>query len=112
MYAYSGYTGTGSTLTRFAVAGLAVFRGDGTLSGVSTTANEGQPVARLVRYTGTYSVNSDCTATEIDTDQNGNISHFDDFTEPGGNKVSYVETDQNVVSSGTETRGQESDSHD
>ena len=104
VYSYSGYSGTGSTLTRFAVAGLAVFNGDGILHGVSTTATEGQPVARLVTYTGTYAIKPDCTATETDTDQNGVVSHFDDFTNPSGDTVSYIETDPNVVSSGFETR--------
>jgi len=104
VYSYSGYTGTGNTLTRFAVAGSAVFNGDGTLHGVSTTATEGQPVARLVTYTGTYVVQPDCTATETDTDQNGTVSHYDDFTDPSGDKVSFVQTDPNVVSSGYETR--------
>jgi hypothetical protein len=106
VYAYTGYTGTGSTLTRFAVAGLAVFNGNGTSHGVWTTATEGQPVARLGTFHGRYSVNSDCSATETDTDQNGNVFHYDDFTSPSGEEISFVETDQNVVSSGTEARTQ------
>jgi hypothetical protein len=110
VYAYTGYSGTGSTLTRFAVAGLAVFNGDGTSHGVWTTAAEGQPVARLMKFHGTYSVNSDCSATETDTDQNGNVFHYDDFTRPGGEEISFVQTDPNVVSSGTEARTQK-DSH-
>lgn len=104
VYAYSGYTVAGSTLTSFAVAGLAVFNGDGTSHGVWTTTTEGQPATRLSTFQGAYSVNSDCSATETDTDQNGNVFHYDDFTGPGGEEISFIETDPNVVSSGTETR--------
>ena len=104
VYAYTGYTTTSESVTRFAVAGLAVFNGDGTLQGVSTTATEGQAPAVAVSYKGTYTSKPDCTATETDTDQNGNVTHFDDFTGPAGNTISYVEVDPDVVSSGVETR--------
>ena len=106
VYSYTGYIGTGGTLTRFAVAGLAVFNGDGTSHGVWTTTIEGYPIARLGTFRGRYRVNSDCSATETDTDQNGNVFHYDDFTSPGGEEISFVETDRSVVSSGTETRTQ------
>jgi hypothetical protein len=104
VYSYSGYSVTGKTRTRFAVAGFAVFHGDGTSNVVSTTATEGQPVASLVTYTGAYTVQPDCTATETDADQTGAVTHYDDFTDPSGKTVSYVETDPNVVTSGYETR--------
>ncbi len=104
VYAYSGYIVSGSTLTRFAVAGLAVFNGDGTSHGVWTTTTEGQPTTSLATFQGKYSVNSDCSATETDTDQDGNMYHYDDFTGPGGDEISFVETDANVVSSGVEAR--------
>jgi hypothetical protein len=110
VYAYTGYIGTGGPRTRFAVAGLAVFNGDGTSHGVWTTTTEGQPLARLVTFRGKYRVNSDCSATETDIDQNGDVFHYDDFTGPGGEEISFVPTDPNVVSSGTETRTR-TDSH-
>src|SRR5579862_2591177 len=102
VYSYTGYTETGSTLTRFAVAGLAVFNGDGTSHGVWTTTTEGQPVARLGTFQGKYSVNPDCSATEVDTDQNGNLFHYDDFTGPGGKEISFIQTDVIVVRASTE----------
>lgn len=107
VYGYTGYTVIGSTLTRFAVAGLVVFNGKGTSRGVWTTATEGAPVERQSTFQGTYHVNADCTATEVDTDQNGNVFHYDDFTQPGGQEISFVQTDPNVISSGTETRTQQ-----
>ena len=108
VYGYTGYTVTGSTITRFAVAGLVVFDGKGTSHGVWTTATEGQPAERQSTFQGKYKVNADCTATEVDTDQNGNVFHYDDFTEPNGQVISFIQTDPDVVSSGTETRTQQS----
>ena len=35
VYSYTGFTGSGSSKTDFAVAGYATFNGDGTLQGVS-----------------------------------------------------------------------------
>ena len=113
VYSYTGYTVAGSTITRFAVAGLVVFNGKGISRGVWTTATEGEQVKRQSKFQGTYSVNADCSATETDTDQDGNVFHYDDFTEPGGREISFVETDPDVVSSGTETRTQKpQDLHD
>src|SRR5579875_3139734 len=94
IYAYSG----------FAVAGLVVFNGKGTSHGIWTTITEGQAAAHKGTFHGTYKVNADCSATETDTDQNGNIFHYDDFTSPDGREISFVQTDPDVVSSGTETR--------
>ena len=111
VYSYTGYTVSGGTVTRFAVAGLVVFNGKGNDHGVWTTATEGEPVKRLSTFQGVYNINADCSATEIDTDQDENIFHYDDFTEPGGREISFVETDPNVVSSGTETRTQQSIGH-
>jgi hypothetical protein len=104
VFAYAGFTGAGSSATRFASAGIAVFNGDGTAHGVATTTTEGQAPASLVSYTATYSVQPDCTAKETDTDKNGVVTHFDDFTGPLGNTISFISTDPNVVSSGSETR--------
>ena len=74
------------------------------LSGVSTTAIEGQQAERLVKYTGIYKVNRDCTISETDTDETGAVFHYDEFTTPKGDSISFVETDPNVVVSGTEHR--------
>ena len=103
-YSFAGVTGTGDTSTRFAAAGHVVFEGTGNEHGVSTTTTEGQPIASFVTFTGKYHVNPDCTATETDTDQNGVVTHWNDFTGPGGASVSFIETDPNVVAAGSETR--------
>ena len=103
-YAYAGYAVKGHTVTRVAIAGLDHFNGDGTLSGISTAAIEGQKPERLVKYTGIYKVNRDCTMSETETDETGAVFHYDDFTTPDGATISFVETDPNEVFSGTERR--------
>ena len=103
-YAYDGYSVNGDTVTRVAIAGLDHFNGDGTLSGISTAAVQGQPPEHLVKYTGTYKVKPDCTMTEIDTDETGAVFHYDQFTTPDGETISFVQTDPNEIFSGTERR--------
>ncbi len=105
VYSYTGFTGSGSSAIRFAVAGSVTFNGDGTEDGISTTSTEGQKPGQPVSFMGTYTVKPDCTATETDTDQNGGVTHFDDFTDLRANTVSFIQVDPNVVSAGTETRG-------
>ena len=84
LYGYTGYTVTGSTLTRFAVAGWS--------SSMGTEMNT---------VSGQRHVNADCSATEIDTDQNGNIFIMMFSRNLGHQEVSFDQTDPNVVSSGT-----------
>jgi uncharacterized Zn-binding protein involved in type VI secretion len=102
VYSATGYIGTASI--PIAISGSEVFHGNGTItSGVMTTAIEGQPISRTT-YKGTYTVKPDCTATETDTDNNGNVFHYDEFTGPTGDKFTFIETDPHVVISGYETR--------
>ena len=106
VYSYTGYTvDTSGDLIPFAVAGRATFSANGTLSGESTTTTKGQPVQSKVTYTGTYSVNSDGSVSETDTDAHGVVSHFDDFPSCDGNIIAFIQTDPGVISSGIETRG-------
>ena len=86
--------------TPFADAGLENYRGDGTASGVATTA---QPVSQLT-FTGVYTVNSNCTITETDTYENGAIYHYNEYTGPTGNILTFVETDEGSVDAGFLTR--------
>jgi hypothetical protein len=106
-FVQTGYTGSGTSLKRFALAGTGTYNGDGTLSGVSTAATEGNETpARLVTFTGTYSVKSDCSATETDTDQTGAVFHYDEFIVADGQLFTFIQTDPGVVSTGTQQRQQ------
>jgi hypothetical protein len=101
-YVFSGAGFIGTASIPFAVSGLEVFNGNGTSSGFATTVIEGQPISRTT-FTGTYTVNPNCTVTETDTDNLGNVMHFDEFTGSAGKTMTIIETDPNVVFTGVET---------
>jgi len=103
-FSYEGYMGTGQTITRFAVAGLEVYNGKGTIVGISSRTIEGQAPAQFITFTGTYKVNSDCVESEINIDQSGAVTHFSNFFGPEANTLKFIQTDSNVVASGFQTR--------
>ena len=105
IYAQDGFTIAGETAsqrTPFAQAGREVFNGDGTMSGVGT-ANFNGAVAR-VAYSGTYTVEPDCTGAVTFTDGDGVVSHYDIAVEDGGAEFGFVQTDANVVTAAYERR--------
>lgn len=104
IFNYQGYSGSRENTKRFAVAGWEIYNGDGTLKGVSSKTMEGQPLAQFVPYTGTYKVNPNCIQTEIDIDQNGQATHFNNFFGPTANNISFLVTDPSIFASGIEIR--------
>ena len=95
----------GTTVTPIAVAGLEHYYGDGTFSGV-VTVSDGGTIVPKASYSGTYTVNSDCSGTERIPAQGGNPAQtFDVFVKPSGNAFRFIETDTGIVLSGTESRG-------
>jgi hypothetical protein len=105
LYAQDGFTIAGETAsqrTPFAQAGREIFNGDGTMSGVAT-ANFNGGVVR-VTYTGTYTVEADCTGAVTFTDGDGVVSHYDIAIEDGGAEFGFVQTDANVVTAAFERR--------
>ena len=64
-----GYTFTGLTGVNalpFAAVGRLVADGQGNVAGAETDSSNGEIFQRT--YTGTYKVNSDCTGSEVSTD--------------------------------------------
>jgi hypothetical protein len=104
VFALDGVLIVGSDRVPTAFAGLGMFDGHGHVHGVFSQSVNGK-IMRLNRYTGTYTVKSDCTATETDRDVTGAVFHFDEFTAPDGSLFAFVETDSGVVTSGVESRG-------
>ena len=105
IYALDGFTIAGemaSQRTPFAQAGREIFKGDGTMSGVGT-ANFNGTVVR-VTYTGTYTVEPDCTGAVTFTDGAGVVSHYDIAIENGGAEFGFIQTDPNVVTANFERR--------
>ena len=103
VFANDGYQITASDRVPFAEAGNGVYDGKGHVQGLVSVSTNGQ-ITRLSHYTGTYTVNPDCTVTETDTTSGGTL-HFDEFVRPDGSLFTLVETDPGVVASGSESRG-------
>ena len=98
----------GSAQTHFAVACKDQFHGNGTMSGVCTSSDK-HNVFRHVPYTGTYTVNPDCTGAFTTTDENGIVSHADLFFPPDGAFWSLIFTDAGVVDEVVEQRASRDD---
>jgi hypothetical protein len=106
-YSYTGFTvAANHAQIPFAVAGLGSYDGQGHVTGASTTTTiDGrQAKARAVPYTGTYTVTPDCRVHESDTDVTGAVYNYSEYTGPNGTALTFVETDVNIVATGTETR--------
>src|SRR5262247_403484 len=82
----------------FAYAGLIMYDGKGGVSEIYTISVNGA-VARGVRERGTYTVNPDCTASEVDSG-GGLTQHYDTFLSPDGSQFAYIQTDPGAVSAG------------
>ena len=86
------------TFAPFAEAALFVFDGRGNLSGTSTVNFAG--VVTPVTFTGTYTVNTNCTGSlTLGAGDNGTI-HRDLVITDGGKEVEFVSTDSGVVVAG------------
>ena len=87
----------------FAFAGQDHFSGDGKLSGVFSFSENGV-ISPHVSYTGTYTVNPDCTGTYTTVDENGVIGHLDLFFGRDGEEVTFIFTDAGIVDAAVERR--------
>jgi hypothetical protein len=84
-------------------AGLAVADGIGAISGSDTVNLDGTPT-RGRQFSGTYSVNSNCTGTLSLSDAQGNsIVNMDLVIANGGKSVALVDYDANMMLNGTAT---------
>lgn len=95
----NGASVSGTTTTPTAFAGSEHFNGAGAVTGSSTFSSGGTIVPRSP-FTGTYTLNADCTGTLTI----GTNLHFDLYVAPSGDRFTYVQTDPGSVSAATETR--------
>jgi hypothetical protein len=103
-FAQTGTQTTGSPKGPFSYAGQSTFDGKGhVINAVFSGSSDGQVFGPLTG-TGTYTVNPDCTGTEVDTPASGPKEHYADYTAPNGSRYSYVELDAGIVSAGTAYR--------
>ncbi len=103
LFAEDGFILTDNEKVPFALAGYEVFNGNGKVTGVQS-GNFGGEVSRKERFTGTYTVKADCTATVTYPD--GEPFRYDLFVAPDGSKFTLVQVSPpEWVTSAFEVRG-------
>ena len=105
IFAYDGFNVSGPSAADrvpFAAAGHETYSGDGAVSGFSTTSTNG--VVSAAAYSGTYTLEADCSGTTALRDENGVTSHYGIVVQQNGLVVGYAGTDPNVVTAGYESR--------
>jgi len=80
-------------------AGRMVSDGEGNLKGADTFSFDGSILKR--EYTGTYTINSDCTGSLTITTTSGNETRADLVLVNNGNEAEFVQTDQGYIVSGS-----------
>jgi len=104
-YAFSGFKTQGDTAaqrTPFAQAGHEIYDGKGGVVGNATGSYNGTIVR--IKYTGTYTINADCSGSVTTTDDRGEAAHYDIFVPSDGSSILYIQSDSGVVSAGWERR--------
>jgi hypothetical protein len=103
IYSYDGFTvGEGGEQQPFAFSGIESYDGAGTMTGIFTGSDNGV-IDQDVFYTGTYTVNADCTSELTTVDPSGE-AHYDQFVDPSGDEFQFVQTDEGFVAAGSERR--------
>jgi hypothetical protein len=102
LFAFNGVEITGNNnQAPFAIAGYAVFDGNGKEKGVASSNFNGK-VTRNERISATYTVKADCTGTVTYRDG----SQIDLFIAPDGRQFTFVQTKPSkLVGAGFEPRG-------
>jgi hypothetical protein len=98
VYAFEGLAGG------VPVAGIGRVTLDGSANGTGsdTISINGVPLQRT--YTGTYTVNSDCTGSATYKDSLGQTFHESGIVMNGGNQIAVIVTDPGAVLAFTDTR--------
>ena len=103
LFAEDGVILEGNDQIPFALAGYEVYNGNGKVRGVQS-GNFGGEVSRKERFSGTYTVNEDCTATV--TYPGDEPFRYDLFVAPDGSKFTLVQVNPpEWVTSAYEVRG-------
>src|ERR1700730_4494519 len=92
-----------STTTPLAFAGSERFDGTGAVSGIATNSSNGV-ISPASSFTGSYTVQANCTGKLPITVDPGVAVHFDLYVAPSGDQFRYIQTDPGSVSATTEHR--------
>jgi len=104
IYSYDGFiVGEGEEPEPFAFSGVESYDGAGSMTGIFSGSTNGA-IDEDVLYTGTYTVNADCTSELTTVDPVTGEAHYDQFVDPSGDEFRFVQTDEGVVASGSERR--------
>jgi len=104
VYHCSGIQLVNGQQVHFAFAGQDHFNGDGKVTGVYSYSDNSPILQQHISYSGTYTVNPDCTGTYATVDENGISGHLDLFFGRDGEEVTFIFTDPGVVDAGVERR--------
>jgi hypothetical protein len=99
VFAYDGFEIKEGDKVPFAVAGREVRDGKGNIEGIYS-ANFNGEITRNEPFSGTYTVNADCTGTNTFPDG----THYDMFIAPDGSMFTVVQSDPDFVASWTTQR--------
>jgi hypothetical protein len=88
----------------FGYAGIEKYDGRGNFDGINTLATARRTdqvptveVSEFVEYSGTYTVNPNCTVTWTSTDQDGFTSNYHLFLSPDGEKFTFISVSAEVI---------------
>ena len=87
LFAQNGVEIKGDEQRPVAIAGYEVFDGNGKVKGVDSSNFNGE-ITRNERFSGTYTVNADCTGTATYSDG----TRYDQFIAPDGSILTFVLT--------------------
>jgi hypothetical protein len=87
LFADEGFVIKDNEKVPFAASGYEVYDGNGHTKGVSTINVNGK-VSSKETFSGTYTVNADCTGSSTYTDG----TRYDDYIAPDGSRLTYVQT--------------------
>ena len=88
----------------FGYAGVEKYDGSGNFTGINTLATARRPdqvptttVTEFLAYSGTYTVNPDCTVVWTSTDADDFTSNYHLFLSPDGSKFTFISVSAEVV---------------
>lgn len=85
-----------------AASGRETYDGNGHVKGISTVSANG--TITRGSYTATYTMKPDCSGWLTITDSAKKVHHYDFFTVPSGDEVTWIQTDPGSVSAGWQRR--------
>jgi hypothetical protein len=99
-YAHTGYVVVSGNLNFFAAAGTFTADGNGGFDGIDTTSTNGV-ITRNRKYSGTYTVGSNCTGSLVFSSGNQVLANMDFVLTNSGKTVKFIQSDTGTIITGT-----------